>query len=289
MSGLEFANHFILAWSSCGITSAVAGKIEQERNSCTKFYYIDIDSAHHDNDRFISDLEKWYETKIIRIRSTKYKDQFDVIEKIRYINGPTGAACTKKLKKDVRFELEKNLKPDLFDQDKMQYKNQVHGFEWDLNEIGRALDYATDYPYTNPIFPLIEKKLTKNNCAQILINAGIEIPEMYKLGYNNNNCIGCVKGGMGYWNKIRIDFPDVFNKMKKLERQIGHSCIKGVFLDELDPARGRTPKPIIPNCSIVCEDIAPPELNMNRAKKVYSGEISIQDAVKEIKNRVLKY
>ena len=25
---------------------------------------------------------------------------------------------------------------------------------------------------------------------------GIEIPVMYRLGYNNNNCVGCVKGGI---------------------------------------------------------------------------------------------
>ena len=43
---------------------------------------------------------------------------------------------------------------------------------------------------------------------------------MYKLGYNNNNCIGCVKGGQAYWNKIRIDFPETFNKMAKLENLI---------------------------------------------------------------------
>ena len=38
---------------------------------------------------------------------------------------------------------------------------------------------------------------------------------MYKLGYKNNNCIGCVKGQAGYWNKIRKDFPDVFDQMSK--------------------------------------------------------------------------
>ena len=32
---------------------------------------------------------------------------------------------------------------------------------------------------------------------------------MYDLGYPNNNCIGCIKGGMGYWNRIRKDFPDI--------------------------------------------------------------------------------
>jgi hypothetical protein len=55
----------------------------------------------------------------------------------------------------------------------------------------------------------------------MLWKAGIEIPAMYKMGYNNNNCIGCVKGGMGYWNKIRKDFPEVFNRMAVIEREVG--------------------------------------------------------------------
>lgn len=75
---------------------------------------------------------------------------------------------------------------------------------------------------------------------------------MYDMGYNNNNCIGCVKGGMGYWNKIRKDFPEVFAARAKLERDIGHSCINGVFLDELDPNRGRMSKEIMQDCGIMC-------------------------------------
>lgn len=278
-------NGFELAWTSCGITSAVAGKLVLELNPNTRFYYMEIDSAHPDNERFIQDLENWYGTKINRIRSHKYKDQFEVIEKTRYVNGVDGARCTKELKKEVRFYLEDRLKPDLFNQDREQYIHQVHGFEWKLDEITRALDYAMDYPYTNPIFPLIEQKLTKENCAQILLDANIKLPAMYELGYNNNNCIGCVKGGMGYWNKIRIDFPETFERMAKLERKIGHSCIKDVFLDELDPNKGKTPKPIIPNCSVVCDDIAPPEINISLAREVWHGKIKIQDAVFNIINK----
>lgn len=60
----------------------------------------------------------------------------------------------------------------------------------------------------------------------MLWKAGIEIPAMYKMGYNNNNCIGCVKGGMGYWNKIRKDFPKVFDRMAKIEREVGATCLK---------------------------------------------------------------
>lgn len=75
---------------------------------------------------------------------------------------------------------------------------------------------------------------------------------MYDLGYRNNNCIGCVKGEMGYWNKIRMDFPEVFDRMEKLEREIGHSYIKGGFLDELEAGRGKMEDEVMPDCTIMC-------------------------------------
>ena len=76
---------------------------------------------------------------------------------------------------------------------------------------------------------------------------------MYDLGYRNNNCIGCVKGGMGYWNRIRIDFPGVFDARAKLEREIGASCIKDVYLDELDPNRGRLEDEVMEECDLICQ------------------------------------
>ena len=76
---------------------------------------------------------------------------------------------------------------------------------------------------------------------------------MYDMGYSNNNCVGCVKGGKGYWNKIRIDFPEVFAQRAKLERDIGASCINGVYLDELMPGDGRMQEEIMPECGIMCE------------------------------------
>ena len=79
---------------------------------------------------------------------------------------------------------------------------------------------------------------------------------MYKLGYHNNNCVGCVKGGAGYWNKIRVDFPDAFNKMAKLERQLGVKITKSkgqrVYLDELPVDAGNYPKEQSIECGIFC-------------------------------------
>lgn len=80
---------------------------------------------------------------------------------------------------------------------------------------------------------------------------------MYKLGYDHNNCIGCVKGKMGYWNKVRVDFPDIFNRMAQTERAIGASINRKngqpVYLDELDPTAGHQQKEVTIECGVFCE------------------------------------
>ncbi len=48
---------------------------------------------------------------------------------------------------------------------------------------------------------------------------------MYRLGYVNNNWVGGWKGGMGYWNKIRVDFPDVFAEAVAITLFIGMVAI----------------------------------------------------------------
>lgn len=53
--------------------------------------------------------------------------------------------------------------------------------------------------------------------------------------------------------KIRKDFPEVFARRAREEREVGRSCINGVFLDELDPNRGRMSDEILEDCGISCE------------------------------------
>ncbi len=83
---------------------------------------------------------------------------------------------------------------------------------------------------------------------------------MYRLGFSNNNCIGCVKATSPvYWNRVRRLFPEVFAARSRLSREIGCRLVrvKGVrmFLDELNPNEGD--KEIEPpiDCSLACNDI----------------------------------
>lgn len=278
---LSVGKSFRVAWWSAGVTSAVACKMALEIYDDVELFYIHIDSAHPDNDRFKNDCEKWYGKKIHALKSRDFKDQFEVIEKTGAVNTPMGAPCTKILKKQVRFDFETLHEISLFNS--VTILNQVWGFEYEPKEINRAIRHGQQYPNTKPLFPLIEKGLSKENCAGKLMSAGIELPEMYKLGYNNNNCIGCVKGGMGYWNKIRVDFPLRFDRMAKLERQIGYTCLHNdkegnIFLDELDPKRGRMTKEVMPNCGLVC-DVELADLPDKSLEDVLEGRKTIYEAI----------
>lgn len=122
----------------------------------------------------------------------------------------------------------------------------------DCAERGRADAIIETMANMEHEFPLIDLGLEKKEAHAICEDVGVKRPLMYDLGYSNNNCIGCVKGGMGYWNKIRVDFPEVFESRARLERDIGHSCINGVFLDELNPKAGRMSDEILPECGLFC-------------------------------------
>lgn len=241
-----------------------------------ELYYIYIGTAHPDNDRFRADCEKWYGQEIKTLKSRDFKDQFDVIEKTGAVNTPVGAPCTLHLKKNVRFDFERLNELSLFNT--RTIKGQVWGYEFEPKEVNRAIRHLQQYPNTKPLFPLIEKGLTKEMCAGLLLKNGIKLPKMYELGYSNNNCIGCVKGGKGYWNKIKTDFPPVFKRMAELERKVGYSCVNGLFLDELTPEMGRMKAEIMPNCGNICEvefsDI--PDKNL---QAILSGSKSIYEAV----------
>lgn len=262
----------IIGWFSCGATSAVACKIALSLYDNVELYYIETGSSHPDNVRFIKDCEKWYGKPIHIIRSQKYNNVSEVISK-GFINSPHGAACTLELKKKVRYQLEDELK---------EWDGQIWGFDFCKKEINRAIRFKQQHPYTKPLFPLIEKQITKNDALGMLWKAGIEIPTMYKLGYDNNNCIGCVKGGMGYWNKIRKDFPYKFKETASTERKINHTCLKEtingisvpLFLDKLDPNRGDDLEVVVPDCSLVCQ-IEFQEIMDKQVNKVFEGELNI--------------
>ena len=240
----------VLIWFSCGAASAVAAKQGLEKYPDAEILYCDtLAYEHPDNMRFLQDVSTWLDRPIKLLRSPKYKDIFDVFDKTGWLVGVGGARCTTELKKNVRKQY--STEGDL----------QLFGLT--SEEEKRIERFEDQNPEVWAEWILRDQEITKSACYRILQQAGIELPTMYKLGYNNNNCIGCVKGQMGYWNKIRVDFPEAFERMARQERKMNVAICKSyagdgkrkvVFLDELDPEAGRAvPLPDI-ECGVLCVD-----------------------------------
>lgn len=228
-----------ICWFSTGVSSFIACYLAQDVD---EIIYTHISNQHPDSIRFLEDCEKILGREITVLMSEQYESVDDVILKARYINGPFGAACTRLLKRDVRRQWE------------VEHPGR-HTYVWgyDVNEKKRAARVVMAMSDFDHEFPLIDHGLTKEECHGIADRLGLKRPVMYDLGYPNNNCIGCVKGGAGYWNKIRKDFPEVFKRRAEEERIIGHSCLKGMFLDELPENKGNMNLEVFEDCTITCQ------------------------------------
>jgi 3'-phosphoadenosine 5'-phosphosulfate sulfotransferase (PAPS reductase)/FAD synthetase len=239
----------IAVWFSCGAASAVAAKKTIERFGETHNILIvnnPVKEEHEDNRRFLKDVEKWLGYPIIVASNKDFPDNstVSVWDKRKYMSGVRGAPCTVLLKKEARHQFE------------LTHKIDYHVLGFTVNEKNRS-DRFIKYERENTIPVLIDAGLSKEDCFLILEEAGIDLPYIYKLGYPNANCIGCVKSSSPtYWNLVRKTFPEIFKQRAEQSRRIGCKLVKykgkRIFLDEL-PEDAKGGKIKSHECGIFCE------------------------------------
>lgn len=233
---------------SCGAASAVAAKLTIAKDHDAVVVNVFIAEEHPDNRRFLEDVQRWLGSPITVLRDEKYgASAYEVFRRNRYTRGRFGAPCTRALKRDVL--------------DRFQTPRDVPVLGFTTEEQERADKFLDTHAGVGE-FPLIEAGINKAECLSLIERAGILLPEMYRLGYNNANCIGCVKGGAGYWNKVRRDFPERYEEMARIEDAIGESSYlmrdrntgARISLRQLDPLAGRHDV-TVPECGLVCETV----------------------------------
>lgn len=247
-----YCNDVIVVWVSCGAASAVAAKKTYEKYKAfcqVRLVNNPVAEEHPDNPRFLKDMGEWVGLPVETAINEKFPScsAVEVWEKRKAMSFPNGAPCTIELKKQARYDFESLNKIDW----------HVLGFTAD--EKARYDNFvAGERKNTLPI--LIDAKITKAMCFEILAQAGLKLPEIYHLGYPNANCIGCVKAtSPTYWNHVRRQHPDVFAQRAEQSRRLGVRLVRvnneRIFLDELDRAtRGRPMKTMQMECGIFCEE-----------------------------------
>lgn len=213
----------VICWWSGGITSAVTCKLCIDIFGIENVRFIFIDTYNEDEDtyRFKKDCEKWFGAEIETISGVeKYGTVQDIWRKHKSLNVATGAICSTVLKRKVREDWQKSN----------DYDYQAFGFE--LSECKRALSMTLNHPKAKAIYPLLLYGSSKKDCTAIVQDAGLKVPNMYQLGYKNNNCFktGCVQGGIGYWQKIQREYPDKFNAMADMEHELTNAKGKPVTM-----------------------------------------------------------
>lgn len=245
----------IVCQFSCGAASAVATKLALAKygDRCIIVNAF-VSEEHPDNRRFSDDCEKWFQRTMHNLRDTKYgASAVQVFETVGYIKGANGAACTTRIKRGPLKTFEQ--------------PGDVLVLGYTAEEQHRLDDWRENWPDRPIVAPLIEHGLTKEDCKALVLRAGIELPMMYRLGYDNANCIGCVKGGLGYFRAIREDFPDQFERLAQAEDKVAALHGSGAYilrhrsgplagqrfpLRELPPGKAHRGEPL-PSCGLFCE------------------------------------
>lgn len=250
----------IAVWFSNGAASAVAWKKTVEKYGP----YCDITAMNNpvaeedaDNRRFAIDVSRWVGAPITFIRHPRYPNASaeEVWDRSKGMSFPHGAPCTRLLKIEARQLHERENRYDW------------HVFGFTADEKDRHDKFVlTERENVLPV--LIEDGITKDDCYQIVHDAGLLLPLAYRLGYPNANCIGCVKAtSPTYWNHVRKVHPDIFVRRAEQSRRLGARLVRvkneRIFLDELDPnATGRPMKTMRIECGIICEEWQPPASEM---------------------------
>lgn len=218
---------------SCGAASAVAAKLTLAKGGDVVVVNAFVAEEHDDNRRFLSHVEAWLGVPIVVLRDTRYgASAYEVFRRTRFTKSKFGSPCRAAVKGDVL--------------DAFRQPGDIPVVGYTCEEQDRADGFLDRNGHVGE-FPLIDAGLDKAACLAIVERAGIVLPMMYRMGYNNANCIGCVKGGVGYWNKIRRDFPERFEEMARIEDLIGPGAYlfrdrntgKRFSLRQLDPDAGR--------------------------------------------------
>lgn len=246
------ADDVIAVWFSCGAASAVAAKetIRLYGDQCRiRIINNPVMEEDSDNRRFLEDVSAWLGVTVETAANKGYPSAsaVDVWEKRKFMSGPHGAPCTLELKKRARQQWEE--------------KNRVdwHVLGFTAEESKRLSRFRlTERP--NVLGVLVDQGITKAECYMRLMDAGLTLPAIYRRGYPNANCVGCVKAtSPTYWNHVRKQDPEVFRHRAEQSRRLGAKLVrhKGerIFLDELpESAMGAPMKGMDFECGIFCEE-----------------------------------
>ena len=153
------------------------------------------------------------------------KDQFDVVMDAKAFKVGNGTAlCTHRLK---THPFEKYLKENHPEKDVVIYygfdAEEPHRIQRRSGILG-VQGFKTDYPLA----------LWEDRTIYSTKEIGIDPPNTYNV-FKHANCTGCLKAGKQHWYLVYLNRPDLWEKGKQAEEEIGYSILNEGELQDLEP------------------------------------------------------
>lgn len=193
----------------------------------------DISAEVEDADikRFKQEVSNYLEVPIAyaNMDGWQTKTPLDICMEIKAFKVGNGTAlCTNRLKTEPFMKWLSENYPSVPFEPREDIKI-LYGFDGNENHrIQRRIGILLAQGYLSD-YPLAFWDRTIQNIEEI----GINRPNTYQL-FRHANCIGCLKAGRQQWYIVYCTRPDIWEKGKLAEREIGYTIIKGVSLLELE-------------------------------------------------------
>jgi hypothetical protein len=208
---------------SGGASSYLAAKRAWARRAVgRRFWLLFADTGIEDEDlyRFLRDVER----RIVPVTVLKDgRTPWDVFREVRFLGNARIDPCSRILKRELlRRWLEDNCKPET--------TTVYLGFTWDeAHRVERARkfwgEWRVEAPMADPPY------LSRDGMLDELRADGIEIPRLYRMGFDHNNCGGfCVKAGQAQFAHLLKTMPERYAEHEAQEEALRATLDKDVAI-----------------------------------------------------------
>ena len=198
----------------CGVNS-VAGILHYGANNYDEILFSDTGSEKPETYDYLKYLINEKGWKITIIKSKYGVSLYDYYFKKQIYPIPTNRDCTVKFKiTPIKQYLRKKYGK------KETFQNDIF---IDYSEFHRMK--TSDVKYQKLEYPLVYDKITREDCINIIKEAGYKIPI-------KSGCFMCPFNNKALWTKLKLDHPDLFKKSLEMESQytnakkLGYKLIK---------------------------------------------------------------
>ena len=214
----------------------MAGKLVAERYGTENLtlLFADVNMEHPDNYRFLHVAHAWIGGELV-ILDNGGKTIWDVFKEGRFLGNSRVDLCSRVLKREpMRKWLEDNCDPE--------HTVSYLGFDWtEEHRNVKAQRYWNPWKMEAPM--CWEPVMDKAEGMAAMAAAGVQPPWLTRMGFPHANCGGgCVKAGIGSFQRLRKISPETYAQWEWNEEQMRQFLGRDVAI--LTDRRGKKRRPL---------------------------------------------